>query len=111
MTDLATPELHAMRKIEIVVHAEHLSLVETILKGAGVGGWTMIRDVAGMGHHGFHEGRTIFSDQSGLVMFVGVGSSAVIGAAAQALAGLFQTKSGVAFLSSCEVMRSAYFEG
>jgi len=25
-----------------------------------------------MGHGGFHQGKTIFNDQSGLVMFVGV---------------------------------------
>ena len=74
MTDTNTGglTLHRLRKIEIVVLAEDHALVEALLDGAGVGGWTMIRDVAGMGHGGFHQGKSIFNDQSGLVMFVGV---------------------------------------
>lgn len=61
------------------------SLVEELLKAAGVGGWTIIRDVAGMGHSGFHQGKTIFNDQSGLVMFVGVAEEKVIADVARGL--------------------------
>lgn len=46
--------LHQLKKIEIVLLAEDHCLVVELLKAAGVGGWTMIRDVAGMGHSGFH---------------------------------------------------------
>lgn len=102
-------QTHLMRKIEAVVHAEDLTLVEGALRDAGVGGWTMIRDVAGMGHHGFHQGRTIFSDQTGLVMFVGVGPEPIVTAAAHGLAAIFRQRSGVLFLSDVEVLRSDYF--
>ena len=71
------------------------SLVEELLKAAGVGGWTIIRDVAGMGHSGFHQGKTIFNDQSGLVMFVGVAEEKVIADVARGLARLFA--SGITF--------------
>lgn len=101
--------LHRLKKIEIVLLAEDLGLVEDLLKAAGVGGWTMIRDVAGMGHSGFHQGKTIFNDQSGLVMFVGVAEEKVIVDVARGLARLFEKRPGVTFLSDVEVMRSDYF--
>jgi nitrogen regulatory protein PII len=104
-----TLTLHRLRKIEIIVHAEDQRPVEDLLRAAGIGGWTMIRDVAGLGHGGFHQGRSIFNDQTGLVMFVGVGEAAAIERAARGLARLFETRPGVTFLSEVEVMRSDYF--
>ncbi len=104
-----TLPLHRRRKIEIVMRAEDRTLVEDLLRAAGVSGWTMIRDVAGMGHHGFHQGRTIFNDESGLVMFVGVGDEAIIADVASGLSRLFERRPGVTFLSDVEVMRSDYF--
>ncbi|QPQ54285.1 hypothetical protein IC614_07905 [Allosphingosinicella flava] len=98
-----------MKKIEVVVHAGDHPLVEDLFKTACVGGWTMIRDVAGMGHGGFHQGKTIFNDQSGLVMFVGVADDQAIAEVAQGLARLFEKRPGVTFLSDVEVMRSDYF--
>lgn len=106
---MTAPDLHRLKKIEIVVRAEDQRAVEDLLAAAGLGGWTLIRDVAGMGHGGFHQGRTIFNDQSGLVMFVGVAEPAPIGEVASALARLFAERPGVTFLSDVEVMRSGYF--
>ena len=104
-----TLPLHRRRKIEIVMRAEDRTLIEDLLRAAGVSGWTMIRDVAGMGHHGFHQGMTIFNDESGLVMFVGVGDQAIIADVASGLSRLFERRPGVTFLSDVEVMRSDYF--
>ena len=101
--------LHRLKKIEIVLLAEDIPVAEDLLKAAGVGGWSIIRDVAGMGHSGFHQGKTIFNDQSGLVMFVGVAEEKVIADVARGLARLFEKRPGVTFLSDVEVMRSDYF--
>ncbi|OQW44629.1 MAG: hypothetical protein A4S16_03365 [Proteobacteria bacterium SG_bin6] len=101
--------LHKMRKIEIVIEAEDVKLVEDALRDAGLGGWTILRDVAGMGHGGFHQARTIFNDQTGLVMFVGVGPSDAITAATQRVGSIFRHKPGVLFVSDVEVLRSDYF--
>jgi nitrogen regulatory protein PII len=100
---------HRLRKIEIVVRAEDQSLVEDLLAASGIGGWTKIRDVAGMGHSGFHQGKTIFNDQTGLVMYVGVAEQKVIADVARGLARLFETRAGVTFLSDVDVIRSDYF--
>ncbi|WP_037500815.1 DUF190 domain-containing protein [Sphingomonas jaspsi] len=109
MNEMTRPMLHLMKKIEVVVQAADIKLVETVLRDAGIAGWTMIRDVAGMGHHGFHQGRTIFSDESGLVMFVGVAPADHIRNAADNLRDLFHTRAGVLFMSDVEVIRSDYF--
>lgn len=101
--------LHRLKKIEIVLKAEDQAMVADLLGTAGVGGWTLIRDVAGMGHGGFHQGKTIFNDQSGLVMFVGVAEDKAIAEVARGLARLFEKRPGVTFLSDVEVMRSDYF--
>lgn len=106
-----TPPFHAMRKLEVIVHAADLKLVESILGDAGIAGWSMIRDVAGMGHGGFHQGRTVFSDETGLVMFVAVSPAARIEQAAQGLAALFRDSAGVMFLSDVQVLRSDYVAG
>ncbi|GAA5053837.1 hypothetical protein GCM10023208_16090 [Erythrobacter westpacificensis] len=108
-SDSPTLQLHRRRKIEVVVHAEDRNLVEDILKTAGISGWTMIRDVSGMGHSGFHDGKSIFNDKTGLVMFVGVGGEKEISEVAGALARLFERLAGVTFLSDVEVIRSDYF--
>ena len=108
-TAFARLQLHRLRKIEVVVHAEDQAAIEDLLKTAGVGGWTMIRDVAGMGHAGFHQGRSIFNDRTGLVMFVGVAEADVISEVAIGLARLLEARPGVMFLSDVEVMRSDYF--
>lgn len=101
--------LHSRKKIEIVVHAEDHGMVEDLMKAAGVSGWTMVRDVSGLGHGGFHQGRTIFNDGSGLNMFIGVSTPEVIAEVARGMARLFQERPGVMFLSDVEVMRSEYF--
>ena len=62
-----------------------------------------------MGHGGFHQGKTIFNDQSGLVMFVGVAEAPVIAEVARGLTRLFDRLPGVTFLSDVEVIRSDYF--
>lgn len=108
-TGLGGLHLHRLKKIEIVIHAEDRGLVEALLSEAGIGGWTMVRDVAGLGHGGFHQGKTIFNDQSGLVMFIGVAASDAIVDVARGLARLFETRAGVTFLSDVEVIRSDYF--
>ncbi len=102
-------ELHRMRKVEAVVEAEDVKLVEDALRDAGLGGWTILRDVAGMGHGGFHQARTIFNDRTGLVMFVGVGPAEAVAHAARNIGRIFMHKPGVLFVSDVEVLRSDYF--
>jgi len=65
--------LHPLKKIEIIVAGEKEHYVQDLLDESGVSGYTIHRDVAGRGEHGFREGRMLFNDRDSLVMFFAVG--------------------------------------
>ena len=48
--------LHSMKKIEVIVTGENESLISNMLNDANISGFTLLRNVSGKGHHGFHEG-------------------------------------------------------
>jgi hypothetical protein len=64
---------HQLKKIEIIVRGERTGFVRDLLERSGATGYTLLRDVAGLGHHGFHEGRLLYNDQASVVMFIAVG--------------------------------------
>ena len=107
----ATDELvfHQLKKIEIIVRGERQGFVRDLLAGAGLSGWTLIRDVAGQGHHGFHEGRLLWNDQASVVMFMAVGTEAAIRRVAAGLKPVFEKGSGVMFISDTHVVRLEHF--
>lgn len=100
---------HSVRKIEVIVKGEKQDFVRDLLQQSGASGFTLIRDIAGMGHHGFHEGRLLFNDQSSLVMFVAVAGPEVIEKVAAGLVPLFEKNSGVMFISDAQVARLEKF--
>jgi nitrogen regulatory protein PII len=97
--------LHPVKKIEIIVRGEKESFVQELLDESGVSGYTIIRDVAGRGEHGFHEGRLLFNDRAGLVMFFAVGGEEAIQTIVEGLTPLFEKSSGVMFVSDTQVVR------
>ena len=48
--------LHPMKEIKIVVQGEQAKFVTDLLDRVGATGYTIINNVSGKGHHGFHEG-------------------------------------------------------
>lgn len=100
---------HPIKKIEIIVKGDKKDFVQDLLQQSGARGFTMIRDIAGMGEHGFHEGRLLFNDQASLVMFVAVASESVIEKVAEGLVPLFEKHRGVMFVSDARVVRMEKF--
>ena len=49
-------KLYTVKKVEIVVGGEHLKFVKTLLDDVRVSGYTIIPNISGKGHSGFHEG-------------------------------------------------------
>jgi nitrogen regulatory protein PII len=98
-----------MKKLEVVLEGEHVAFVEGLLKDAGLTGYTMVRDVAGMGHHGPHAGRLTYNDLGSYVMIIAVGPETQIAPILEGLAPFLREHSGVAFLSDVGVMRAEYF--
>lgn len=100
---------HPLKKIEIIVKGEKLGFVADLLSRSGATGYTLIRDVAGHGHGGFHEGKLLFNDQASLVMLVAVASQDTITRVASGLRPLLEKSSGVMFISDAQVVRLEHF--
>ncbi|MAD37513.1 MAG: transcriptional regulator [Tistrella sp.] len=112
MTDSAVSDqilFHPLKKIEIIVTGETEPFVRRLLDDSGVSGYTLIRDVAGKGHHRFQEGRLLFNDQASLVMLLAVAPENAIRRIAAGLAPLFRKQSGVMFISDVQVVRLEHF--
>lgn len=101
--------LHRMKKIEVIVSGENESLISNMLNEANVSGFTLIRNVSGKGHHGFHEGKLLFNDKAVLVMFIAVAPEEAIESIAIGMKSLLEKSSGVMFVSDVSVARVDYF--
>ena len=111
MNDADDLHFHKLKKIEIILPGEKQAFVRDLLERTGCTGWTLFRDVAGQGHHGFHEGRLLWNDRASVVMFMAVGTEAVIRKVASGLKPLFEKGSGVMFISDTQVVRLEHFVG
>ena len=101
--------LHRMKKIEVIVSGENESLISNMLNEANVSGFTLIRNISGKGHNGFHEGKLLFNDKAVLVMFIAVASEEAIASIAIGMKSLLEKSSGVMFVSDVSVARVDYF--
>jgi len=101
--------LHSMKKIEVIVSGENESLISKMLNDANVSGFTLIRNVSGKGHRGFHEGKLLFNDKAVLVMFIAVAPEGAIANIAIGMKSLLEKSSGVMFVSDVSVARVDYF--
>jgi nitrogen regulatory protein PII len=103
--------LHPLKKIEIIVKGGREAFVQDLLERSGVSGYTIHRDVAGKGEHGFHEGHLLFNDKASLVMFFAVSDESKIQKIIDGLTPLFEKSSGVMFVSDTKVVRLNKFIG
>lgn len=101
--------LHNMKKIELIVSGENETLISNILNEANLSGFTLLRNVSGKGHHGFHEGKLLFNDKATFVMFIAVAPEEAIAGIAKGMKSLFEKNSGVMFVSDVSVARVDYF--
>lgn len=101
--------LHPMKKIEVIVSGENESLISNMLNEANIPGFTLLRNVSGKGHNGFHEGKLLFNDKAVLVMFIAVAPEEAIANIAMGMKSLLAKSSGVMFVSDVSVARVDYF--
>lgn len=101
--------LHTMTKVEVVVNGADVDAVRTIFEQAGASGFTMLGNVAGFGHGGFHEGRLAFNDRDGLVMLITVVPAERAARMIGRVRTLLANRPGVMFVSDTRVMRPDYF--
>lgn len=101
--------LHRMKKIEVIVSGENEGLISSMLDKANISGFTLLRNVSGKGHNGFHEGKLLFNDKAVLVMFIAVAPEEAIESIAIGMKSLLEKNSGVMFVSEVSVARVNYF--
>lgn len=101
--------LSLMFKAEIIVNGESKSMISAILKDIGIVGFTILDNVSGYGHSGYHDGRSLYNDNDNQVMFIAVGSEDVIQKVVKSMNTFFTKHSGVMFISDVAVTRRSYF--
>jgi nitrogen regulatory protein PII len=101
--------LHAMKEIKIVIQGEHLKFVTDLLEGGGATGYTIINNVSGKGHHGFHESHLLFDDTSSQVIIFTVVPEEKVEPILAGLGPLFSKHSGTMFVTDTAVSRPDHF--
>lgn len=104
-------DLTPMVKLEVVVDAADLSLVEDLVRAEGATGWTSMSGLAGFGHGGRHEGRLLFNESGGQAMLITVIPEESLDGLLGGLRALLVGRPGVLFVSDTYVSRPDYFVG
>lgn len=103
--------LHPMKEIKIVVQGDQLKFVTELLDRTGATGYTIINNVSGKGHHGFHEGHLLFNDTSSQVIVFTVVPEDRVEPILAGLGPLFTRHSGAMFVTDVAVSRREHFVG
>jgi nitrogen regulatory protein PII len=101
--------LTRMTKVEVVVSGDDVSTVRALFETAGVAGWTSVSNVSGLGHGGLRQGALLFNERAALQLLITVVPDERADAVTTGLRELFETRSGVMFVSDVYVSRPEYF--
>ncbi len=108
MTELT---LHPMKEIRIILQGEHVKFATDLLDSIHATGYTIIHNISGKGHHGFHTAHPMFNDMDSLVMLMTVVSQGKVEPILAGLKPIFERYTGVMFVSDVTVSRAEYFSG
>ncbi|MDA8029377.1 MAG: P-II family nitrogen regulator [Nitrospiraceae bacterium] len=106
MNDLV---LHPMKEIRIIIPGEHAKFATDLLDTVKATGYTIISNISGKGHHGFHTSHAMFNDMESLVMIFTVVPQEKVKPVLSGLTPLFSRYPGVMFVSDVSVSRLEYF--
>ncbi|SPP64331.1 P-II family nitrogen regulator [Nitrospira lenta] len=101
--------LHPMKEIKIIVQGDQLKFITDLLDRTGATGYTLINNISGKGHHGFHEGHLLFNDTSSQVMVFTVVPENKVEPILAGLGPLFNRHSGAMFVTDVTVSRREHF--
>ena len=101
--------LHPMKEVRIIIQGEHLKFVTDLLDNVMATGYTIIHNIAGKGHHGFHTAHPMFNEMDSLVMLMAVVPQEKVEPILAGLKPLFDRYTGVMFVSDVAVSRRDYF--
>lgn len=93
----------------MIVSGEHRAFVTDLLDEVNASGYTIIGNVSGKGHHGFHEAHFMFNELESLVMIMTVVPEDKVEPILAGLRPLFDRHSGAMFVSDAAVSRRERF--
>jgi nitrogen regulatory protein PII len=103
--------LHPMKEIRIVIQGEHIKFATDLLDAIQATGYTIIHNISGKGHHGFHTAHPMFNDMDSLVMLMTVVPQEKVEPILAGMKPIFERYTGVMFVSDVAVSRGEYFSG
>ena len=103
--------LHPMKEIRIVLQGDHLKFATDLLDSIKATGYTVIHNISGKGHHGFHSAHPMFNEMDSLVMLMTVVPEEKVKPILAGLKPIFDRYTGVMFVSDVAVSRAEYFSG
>jgi nitrogen regulatory protein PII len=98
-----------MKEIRIILSGEHMKFATDLLDNVKATGYTIIHNISGKGHHGFHTAHAMFNEMDSLVMLMTVVSQDRVDPILAGLKPLFERYTGVMFVSDVAVSRLEYF--
>ncbi len=101
--------LHPMKEIRIILAGEHLKFATDLLDNVKATGYTIVHNISGKGHHGFHTAHAMFNEMDTLVMLMTVVTQDRVDPILAGLKPLFERYTGVMFVSDVAVSRLEYF--
>ena len=101
-------QLHVKKKIEIVIPTPMLRRTLAILDDLGATGYTVLRAIAGKGHHNEWDLAQLSNAMQHVVIVVVV-SDTMADRILEELGAAFKKHHGVILVSTVEVLRSDYF--
>ena len=101
--------LHPMKEVRIIVEGDNRPFVTDLLEKVNATGYTILGNISGKGHHGFHEAHYMFNDTESLVMIMTVVPEEKVEPILAGLRPLFDRHSGVMFVSDVAVSRRERF--
>jgi nitrogen regulatory protein PII len=103
--------LHPMKEIRIVIQGEYVKFATDLLDAIKATGYTIIHNISGKGHHGFHTAHPMFNDMDSLVMLMTVVPQEKVEPILAGLKPVFERYTGVMFVTDVAVSRGEYFSG
>lgn len=97
--------LHPMKELRIVIAGEHVKFVTNMLDSIKVGGYTLIHNISGRGHHGFHAHLTA-NDMDSLVMLITIVAEEKLEPILAGLKPVFDRHTGVLWVADVAFSRS-----
>jgi len=101
--------LHPMKEIRIIIQGEQIKFVTDLLDNIKATGYTIIHNISGKGHHGFHTAHPMFNEMDSLVMLMTVVPQEKVEPILAGLKPIFDRYSGVMFVSDVAVSRREHF--